>query len=93
VYGAELGGVAHWQECKFTGNFKKYLSVKEQIIGGSLARLVAQTALHPLDTMRTRRQVAHTTRPPRASGTPDVQSRAPMTLAASVTWNLTPRVM
>jgi len=45
------------EACAFTGNFKKFLSVKEQIIGGSIARLVAQTMLHPVDTLRTRRQV------------------------------------
>lgn len=45
-------------ECDFKGsNWKNSLSQTEKMWAGSLARLCAQTLLHPLDTIRTRRQV------------------------------------
>ena len=44
--------------CDFKGNtWKDSLSQTEKMWAGSLARLCAQTMLHPLDTIRTRRQV------------------------------------
>lgn len=46
-------------ECNFKGGaWKNHLSQTEKMWAGSLARLVAQTILHPLDTIRTRRQAA-----------------------------------
>lgn len=45
-------------ECNFKGGaWKNSLTQAEKMWAGSLARLVAQTLLHPLDTIRTRRQV------------------------------------
>lgn len=46
------------EECSFKGGaWKNSLSTTEKMWGGAFARLCAQTLLHPLDTMRTRRQV------------------------------------
>mmetsp|Transcript_14856 Transcript_14856/g.37221 ORF Transcript_14856/g.37221 Transcript_14856/m.37221 type:complete len:342 (-) Transcript_14856:200-1225(-) len=45
--------------CSFKGSaWKNSLSQTEKMWAGSLARLCAQTLLHPLDTIRTRRQAA-----------------------------------
>jgi hypothetical protein len=45
-------------ECNFKGDkWKSALTLTEKMWAGSLARLCAQTLLHPLDTIRTRRQV------------------------------------
>ena len=45
-------------ECNFKGDkWKASLTMTEKMWAGSLARLCAQTILHPLDTIRTRRQV------------------------------------
>eukprot|EP00284_Hemiselmis_tepida_P012137 CAMPEP_0174916782 /NCGR_PEP_ID=MMETSP1355-20121228/2040_1 /TAXON_ID=464990 /ORGANISM="Hemiselmis tepida, Strain CCMP443" /LENGTH=339 /DNA_ID=CAMNT_0016161819 /DNA_START=70 /DNA_END=1089 /DNA_ORIENTATION=- len=45
--------------CSFKGGaWKNSLSQTEKMWAGSLARLCAQTLLHPLDTIRTRRQAA-----------------------------------
>merc|ERR1712127_37602 len=45
-------------ECSFKGNaWKNSLSGTEKMWGGAFARLCAQTLLHPLDTIRTRKQV------------------------------------
>jgi len=45
--------------CSFKGNtWKNSLSQTEKMWAGSLARLCAQTLLHPLDTIRTRRQAS-----------------------------------
>jgi hypothetical protein len=47
-------------KCSFKGNaWKDSLTFSEKMWAGSLARLCAQTLLHPLDTIRTRRQVMH----------------------------------
>jgi len=44
-------------ECSFKGNeWKLSLSTSEKLWCGSIARLCSQTMLHPLDTMRTRKQ-------------------------------------
>jgi len=46
-------------KCSFKGNaWKDSLTFSEKMWAGSLARLCAQTLLHPLDTIRTRRQAA-----------------------------------
>ena len=44
-------------ECSFKGNaWKDSLTDSEKLLGGAFARLCSQTLLHPLDTIRTRRQ-------------------------------------
>lgn len=44
-------------QCSFKGGeWKKHLSGAEKMWGGAFARLCAQTMLHPLDTIRTRKQ-------------------------------------
>lgn len=46
------------EECSFKGStWKNSLTTTEKCWGGAFARLCAQTLLHPLDTIRTRRQV------------------------------------
>mmetsp|Transcript_908 Transcript_908/g.2819 ORF Transcript_908/g.2819 Transcript_908/m.2819 type:complete len:283 (-) Transcript_908:1413-2261(-) len=44
--------------CSLKGDrWKNYLTQSEKMWGGAFARLCAQTILHPIDTLRTRRQV------------------------------------
>uniref|UniRef100_A0A7S0HWR6 Mitochondrial carrier protein n=1 Tax=Hanusia phi TaxID=3032 RepID=A0A7S0HWR6_9CRYP len=44
--------------CSLKGDrWKNYLTQSEKMWGGAFARLCAQTLLHPIDTLRTRRQV------------------------------------